>query len=196
MQTDAVYTDYSAAFTSVNHALLLHKLKTSFNVTGQAYSWIESYLSGRRQRVVLSGKLSDWAPVTSGVPEGSMCGPLLFICYTADIDRIIRTNYIMYADIKLYHRVKSTADADALQADLNRLAAWSDTWRLRLNPAKCSVISFTLRKSPVLHYYSLNGADLERRYETRDLGRHSSKTSRTRATQVPDMAGIQVGPTM
>ena len=85
VQTDAVYTDFSSAFTSVNHVLLLHKLKTSFNITGRAYSWIESYLSGRRQRVVLNGKLSDWAPVTSGVPEGSICGPLLFICFTSDV---------------------------------------------------------------------------------------------------------------
>ena len=170
-QTDAVYTDYSSAFTSVNHALLLYKLKTSFNITGRAYSWIESYLSDRRQRVVLNGKLSDWAPVTSGVPEGSICGPLLFTCFTADVDHAIRTNCIMYADdIKLYHRVKCAADADALQADLDSLAEWSRVWRLRLNPSKCSVISFTLRKRPVMHDYVLNGAILERRYETRDLG--------------------------
>ena len=170
-QTDAIYTDYSSAFTSVNHALLLHKLKTSFNITGLAYSWIGSYLSGRRQRVVLNGKLSDWAPVTSGVPEGSICGPLLFICFTSDISYAVRTNCIMYADdVKLYHRVKSAADADALQADLNRLAEWSHIWRLKLNPSKCHTISFTLRKSPVVHNYSLNGTALERRNETRDLG--------------------------
>ena len=170
-QTDAIYTDYSAAFTSVNHALLLHKLKTSFNITGHAYSWIESYLSGRRQRVVLNGKLSDWAPVTSGVQEGSICGPLFFVCFTAELDSIIRTNCIMYADdIKLFHRVSCPADTRALQADLDNLAAWSDTWRLKLNPSKCSVISFTLRRSPVLADYTLNGAVLKRRYETRDLG--------------------------
>ena len=61
-------------------------------------SWIESYLSGRRQRVVLNGKLSDWAPVTSGVLEGSICGPLLFICFTSDVTCTVRTNCIMYAD--------------------------------------------------------------------------------------------------
>ena len=170
-QTDAIYTDFSSAFTSVNHTLLLHKLKTSFNITGRAYSWIESYLTGRRQRVVLNGKLSDWAPVTSGVPEGSICGPLLFICFTSDVHCTVRTNCIMYADdIKLYHRVKCIADADALQADLSSLAAWSRVWRLKLNPSKCNVISFTLRKSPIMYNYTLNDTVLERRFETRDLG--------------------------
>ena len=170
-QTDVIYTDFSSAFTSVNHDLLLHKLKTSFNITGLAYSWIESYLTGRRQRVVLNGKLSYWTPVTSGVPEGSICGPLLFICFTSDVTSIFRTNCIMYADdIKLYHRVQCTADADVLQADLARLAEWSSTWRLKLNPTKCNVISFTLRTSPVMYHYALYGATLERRFETRDLG--------------------------
>ena len=67
-QTDSIYTDYSAAFTSVNHTLLLHKLQKSFNITGRALSWIESYLTDRRQRVVLDGRCSDWIPVRSGVP--------------------------------------------------------------------------------------------------------------------------------
>ena len=69
-----------------------------------------------------------------------------------------------------HHRVKCTADADALQADLNRLAEWSRVWRLKLNPSKCNVISFTLRKSPIAYAYSLNDTVLERRSETRDLG--------------------------
>ena len=73
---------------------------------------------------------------------GSICGPLLFICFTSDVTCTVRTNCIMYADdIKLYHRVKCSDDADALQADLDRLAEWSRVWRLKLNPSKCNVIS-------------------------------------------------------
>ena len=90
-QTDSIYTDYSSAFTSVNHILLIHKLKSSFNVTGRALSWIQSYLTDRRQRVVLDGQCSDWIPVRSGVPEGSVCGPLLFICFTADLPALIQS---------------------------------------------------------------------------------------------------------
>ena len=170
-QTDAIYTDYSSAFTSVNHILLIHKLKTSFNVTGRALSWIESYLTDRRQRVVLDGVCSDWTPVRSGVPEGSVCGPLLFICFTADLPSLIQTECIMYADdIKLYHRITSQSDTEVLQADLNRLSTWSAAWRLQLNPSKCHVISFSLRKSPILATYMLDGTALQRRSETRDLG--------------------------
>ena len=170
-QTDSIYTDYSSAFTSVNHILLIHKLKSSFNVTGRALSWIQSYLTDRRQRVVLDGQCSDWIPVKSGVPEGSVCGPLLFICFTADLPALIQTNCIMYADdIKLYHRINSHSDTHALQADLDRLSTWSATWRLKLNPAKCHTISFSLRKTPVLATYTLAGTTLQRRTETRDLG--------------------------
>ena len=170
-QTDSIYTDYSSAFTSVNHILLIHKLKTSFNVTGPALSWIQSYLTDRRQRVVLDGCCSDWIPVRSGVPEGSVCGPLLFICFTADLPSVIQTNCIMYADdIKLYHRITSHSDTEALQSDLNRLATWSATWHLKLNPAKCHTITFSLRKLPIPATYTLDGTALQRRTETRDLG--------------------------
>ena len=127
-QTDAIYTDYSSAFTSVNHTLLLHKLRHSFHITGLAHSWLKSYLSHRTQRVVLNGKHSDWTPVQSGVPEGSILGPLLFACYVADIPHHIRTGCTMYADdLKLFHRIEHQNDVAELQADLNRLLQWSNT---------------------------------------------------------------------
>ena len=170
-QTDTVYTDFSSAFTSVNHSLLLHKLKKSFNVTDKPYAWLESYLTNRRQRVVYNGVSSAWIPVISGVPEGSICGPLLFICFTADISSIIYSNCISYADdLKLYKRVACNADAALLQADISRLAHWSDTWKLKLNPQKCFTISYTLRTRPVLFNYHITGISLQRKTEARDLG--------------------------
>ena len=171
VQTDAVYTDYSSAFTSVNHRLLLYKLKQSFSVTDKAYAWLESYLSNRCQRVVHNGRASVWTPVKSGVPEGSICGPLLFICYTADIPSIIKTNCIMYADdLKLYNRVTCSEDAALLQTDLSRLAEWSEVWKLKLNPKKCFVISYTLKTRPVIIDYQISNVSLQRRTEARDLG--------------------------
>ena len=154
---DAVYTDYSSAFTFVNHRLLLHKLKQSFSVTDNAYAWLESYLSSRCQRVVINGQASKWTPVKSGVPEGSIRGPLLFICYTADILSIIKTNCIMYADdLKLYCRVTCSEDAALLQADLSRLAEWSEAWKLKLNPQKCFIMSYTLKTRPVIGDYQIS----------------------------------------
>ena len=170
-QTDAIYTDYSSTFTSINHKLLLHKLHRSFNVTGLAYSWIESYLCQRSQRVILDGKHSDWTPVLSGVPEGSILGPILFACYVADLPINMKTGCLAYADdVKIFHRIRNQEDTVSLQADLDRLSAWSKIWRLKLNPAKCKTISFTLRKSPVRCTYILDGHQLERCEQIRDLG--------------------------
>ena len=170
-QTDAIYTDYSSAFTSVSHRLLLHKLKCSFNISGHALGWVESYLSQRSQRVILDGKHSDWTSVESGVPEGSILGPLLFTCYVADLPNHIKTSSLSYADdVKIFHRINSPDDALSLQADLNRLSLWSKTWLLKLNPAKCKSITFTLRTSPHLTSYVLDGHQLERCVRVRDLG--------------------------
>ena len=148
LQTDVIYTDYSSAVTSVDHSLLLHKLRHAFNLSGTALKWFESYLCGREQRVVLNGKTSSWVSVRSGVPEGSICGPILFVLFCNDIpSHLLSSTCLMYADdMKLCKRIRSPDDAVALQTDLENLCIWSDTWKLKLNPAKCKVITFTLRK--------------------------------------------------
>ena len=171
LQTDAIYTDFSSAFTSVSHRLLLFKLRHSFNVTGLAFSWLESYLSHRMQRVVIDGKHSDWIRVLSGVPEGSILGPALFTCYVADLPNQIKTNILSYADdVKNFHKIRNKQDADSLQADLNWISEWSKTWLLKLNPAKCKSITFTLRSSPISSSYVLDGHRLEKCGTIRDLG--------------------------
>ena len=153
-QTDAIYKDYSSAFASVSHRLLLHKLRCSFNISGSAFGWSESYLSQRFQRDIIDGKHSDWTPVLSGVPEGSILGPLLFTCYVANLPDHIKTSCLPYADdVKIFHRICSPEDACLLQADLDRLSSWSKTWCLRLNPAKCGSITFTFRSPPFIYSY-------------------------------------------
>ena len=167
----AVDQCYSSAFTSVSHRLLTHKLRHSFNISGLALSWIESYLSQRSQRVIVDGKHSEWSAVLSGVPEGSILGPLLFTCYVADLPDHIESSCLSYADdVKIFNRISSPEDARLLQADLDRLCRWSETWRLKLNPAKCKSITFTLRSSPFTTSYVLYGHQLERCSHMRDLG--------------------------
>ena len=171
LQTDVIYTDFSSAFTSVNHSLLLHKLHRSYHLSGAALRWFESYLCGREQCVVLNGKTSGWVPVGSGVPEGSICGPILFVLFCDDVHMHISSPCLMYADdLKLCKRIRSLDDAVALQTDLDNLCEWSDVWKLKLNPSKCKVITYTLRKNPVLASYSINGIVLDRVSEMRDLG--------------------------
>ena len=170
-QTDVIYTDYSSAFTSVNHSLLLHKLHHSFNLSGNALRWFESYLCGREQRVVLNGKTSGWARVESGVPEGSICGPVLFVLFCNDIPSYLSSPCLMNADdLKIIRRVRTPDDAVALQTDLDTLSAWSASWKLKLNPIKCKAITFTLRTKPVTFDYVIHGTALERVSVMRDLG--------------------------
>ena len=116
-QTDAIYTDYSSAFTSVNHTLLLYKLRHSFQITHLAHKWLSSYLSERKQRVVLNGSHSQWTSVLSRVREGSVLGPLLFACYVSDIPNNIKTNCVSYADdLKLFHEISGPDDVITLQS--------------------------------------------------------------------------------
>ena len=93
-----IYTDYSSALTSVSHMLLLHKLKCSFNISGTALGWMESYLGHHSQRVIVDGKHSEWSPVLSGDPEGSILGPILFTCYVADLPTHMKSSCLSYAD--------------------------------------------------------------------------------------------------
>ena len=170
-QTDVIYTDYSSAFQSVNHKLLLHKLKNSYCVSDQALKWCESYLSGREQRVVVKGKCSQWVPVPSGTPEGGLLSPLMFACFVNDLPDAVQTNTLMFADdAKLYCKVDSDADVRFMQGQIDSLCRWSATWGLSLNPTKCKVLTLTLRREPVRGTYAIGGVELERVTVMRDLG--------------------------
>ena len=87
-QTDVIYLDSSKAFDSVPHSLLIHKLKT-FEFNGDLLSWLKSYLTGREQQVVIEGAKSSWLSVTSGVQQGSILGPLLFLLYIIDMPDVV-----------------------------------------------------------------------------------------------------------
>ena len=160
-QTDAIYTDYSAAFQSVNHSLLIHKLKNSYKLEHSALNWFVSYLSDRRQRVIVNGKTSEWTPVLSGVPEGSLLAPLLFSLFINDLPRDVDSGCLLYADdVKIYRKIVSPADGLLLQEDLRRLEAWSVRWGLTLNPSKCKSFTMTLRRAPVRTHYFIGATEL------------------------------------
>ena len=170
-QTDCIYTDFSAAFQSVNHSLLIHKLQNSFNVSETALSWFSSYLENRRQRVIVNGRCSGWCRVTSGTPEGGLISPLLFALYINDLPSEVSSRCLMFADdVKIYRRITCAADADLLQADLQRLCRWSETWKLSLNPAKCKSFRMTLKTKPILTTYFVKNTALEHVNSIQDLG--------------------------
>ena len=165
---DAVYLDFSKAFDSVSQKHLLRKLKT-YGVTGRLLNWIRSFLSGRRQRVIVNGSISGWVDVTSGVPQGSVLGSLLFVLYVNDLPAAVQCNIKLFADdTKLYRSVRLASDAELLQRDLVAAVAWSDEWLLPFNEAKCSSLHFG--KSNAKRVYSMRGILLDQFSVERDLG--------------------------
>ena len=166
-ETDIIYMDFSKAFDSVAHQRLLFKL-AHYGINGYIKNWIEAFLTNRRQRVILRNGVSDWNKVVSGVPQGSILGPILFIIFVNDLpSSVISTARLFADDTKLYRQIITTADCEMLQDDLNTLSAWSRLWLLKFNALKCVV----LKIRAVLNYiYTLNGVELEVVSEQKDLG--------------------------
>ena len=166
-----IYTDFSSAFQSVDHRFLLHKLQTSFGISGQMFALFSSYLTHRRQRVVVDGITSEWCAVASGVPEGSILGPSLFLAYINDIPYLLHSTCLLYADdLKVFRAVTDVSDSELLQSDLNRLHLWSQTWHITLNPAKCFHLRVSLKSKPLPVRFSIDGTQLTHVTSMRDLG--------------------------
>ena len=124
--TDCVYMDYQKAFDKVPHGRLLAKLE-AYNLSSEVINWIKEYLTGRSQCVEVNGKASEWLPVTSGIPQGSVLCPLLFLIYVNDLPDDINSDVYMYADdTKLYREIKTIEDQRILQKDLDTLTKWSE----------------------------------------------------------------------
>ena len=156
-QTDVIVMDFSKAFDKVDHQMLLLKL-LRLGINGRVVTWIQSFLSNRSQSVVLDGEHSDSCPVLSGVPQGSVLGPCLFLMYTNDIPDSIKSNIRLFADDTIMYLTISTQDdCHALQSDLTKLEAWEKEWLMAFNPDKCEVIRITKKKKPILHDYKLHG---------------------------------------
>ena len=128
---------------------------------GNTLNWIASFLQNRRQRVLLNGVFSDWSKVQSGVPQGTVLGPLLFLIYINDICEGLASNIRLFADeCLLYRAIKSSIDVGHFQDDLNRLQAWCRTWQMNFNVKKCSIMHLSRRHQPITDKYSLNGTVL------------------------------------
>ena len=171
--TDAIYFDYAKAFDSVSHVKLLYKVK-GYGIDGQLLTIITNFLSSRVQRVILPNGVSSFASVTSGVPQGSVLGPLLFLLYINDVCDIFNgttTKIKLYADdIKMYLEIANDLDTVELQRSIDHLAAWSETWQLSLSVGKCFHIRYGLTRNTNLSLYNVNGFALNTVTELRDLG--------------------------
>ena len=134
---DILYLDFSKAFDTVPHERLLNKLN-AYGITNNVHKWIQSFLSDRKQRVRINKSYSDFSPITSGIPQGSILGPVLFIIFINDLPDNVSSNCKIFADdTKIYN---TTENSQAIQDDINSLMEWSDTWQLRFNAQKCNVL--------------------------------------------------------
>jgi len=172
-QTDIIYFDFSKAFDSVSHDLILEKLKEKFNINGKFLRFFKMYLKDRKQRVVIDGEFSDWVNVRSGVPQGSILGPALFVIFINDIIQEVSspTHARLYADdMKIWRHIRNTNDQAELQNDINKLHSWSVANKIRFHPSKCKLIRSTLKRNPLLTQYSLNNIPISESDHERDLG--------------------------
>ena len=140
LQTDVMFLDFAKAFDKVDHSCLIHKLQ-NYGIRGNLLSWLENFLTQRTQCVIIDGYCSSTTNVTSGVPQGSVLAPLLFLCFINDLPEGIKSRIKLYADdVLLYSTITSPDDCHQLQADLSTLERWAKMWNMIFNPLNCEFI--------------------------------------------------------
>ena len=169
-QTDCLIMDFSKAFDKVSHSLLQHKLD-HYGISGKTGEWIKTFLSDRIQSVVIEGESTDKIPVESGVPQGSVQGPSLFLFYINDMPEGITSKVRLFADDTIaYLTISSDQDARTLQSDLDKLEKWETSWLMAFHPEKCNVLTITKKRNPIKFNYTLHGHSLEHVTSAKYLG--------------------------
>ena len=163
---DVLYTDFSKAFDSFPHARLISKIEI-YGISGKLLDWIKAFIGNRKQRVKVKDGLSQWANVTSGVPQGSVLGPILFLIYINDMPFQVQNICKLFADdAKLFCPI--TKEPSTLQSDIESIYAWSKKWQLPFNVGKCKILHIG-KNNPKYNYY-MNGRILEKVDIQNDLG--------------------------
>ena len=168
---DVVYLDFAKAFDKVPTARLIEKCR-GVGIRGKVLEWIQEWLSGRKQRVVLNGQVSSWCDVWSGVPQGSVLGPTLFLIYINDIDRAVDVSGSVLKkfadDTKFAMVVGNESDRSRFQAGLDSLQTWSEEWQMLFNVSKCKIIHMGHKN--MQYNYTMNGRTLETVDSEKDVG--------------------------
>ena len=165
LSIDAVYLDYQKAFDAVPIKGLLVKVE-AVGIGDRLLNWIKGFLSDHEQHENLRGEFSPRCKVYSGVPQGSVLGPVLFLIYVNDIVMAIDSTIKLFADdVKIYCAIRSPNNLISLQSDLNCLSDWSEKWLLKFNAQKCKVMHFGHLNTK--HVYDLNNIPLDPASEER-----------------------------
>ena len=170
-QLDVIYTDCAKAFDKVDHEVLLGKL-VDYGFSKNTHDFIKSYLTLRASKVKVGQVTSEQFIATSGVPQGSKLGPLLFILFINDLPRCVtESSSLLYADdFKIYRSISVESDCDRLQSDLNEVKNWFEVNKMYLNISKCKVVSYTRKRNVIVKEYNIDGVVIERSDRIKDLG--------------------------
>lgn len=171
-QVDVIYTDFAKAFDKVSHTILVEKMRIEYGFHDNLVEFFSSYLHNRHQRVVVRGYYSDYFVATSGIPQGSNLGPLLFLLFINSLaGKIEHSEILMFADdVKLYKKLRNERDCYLLQQDLNNIYDWSIKHRLHFNIDKCFALSFSRKRCSIHYEYKINKLPISRVTEMKDLG--------------------------
>ena len=194
-QVDLAILDFSKAFDTVPHNRLLSKLN-HYGIRGPILTWVSGFLKSREQRVVVGGVSSEPASVDSGVPQGTVLGPLLFLLHINDLPREVSSSVRLFADdCLLYRAINCAGDQIALQRDLDQLKAWGDLWGMRFNSSKCNIMRISRSRDPLTKFYTLGGQVLQEVYDAKYLGITISNelTWSTRTVNTVSKAGRTLG---
>ena len=161
-QVDMIFLDFAKAFDTVPHQRLLKKLQY-YGINNNTYHWISNWLTKRTQRVLVNGSASNYVPVTSGVPQGTVLGPLMFPIYINDINKnVISSSIGLFSnDCVIYKATDTKEGCILLQKDLDTLSQWARIWQMHFNINKCILLRFTRSSSPILNEYLINGQPIQ-----------------------------------
>ena len=171
-EVDVLVLDFSKAFDTVPHERLLQKLEL-YGLHGDLHNWIRSFLTSRSQSVMIDGCHSQEDRVLSGVPQGTVLGPLLFLCHINDLPSVVDPNTavrLFADDCLLYRSITSPSDQFQLQRDLAALSHWGDCWGMRFNVKKCNVLHLGKTSNSDVRFYELNNTVLSEVSQAKYLG--------------------------
>jgi ribonuclease P/MRP protein subunit RPP40 len=165
---DITYIDFQKAFDKVPHQALLLKLN-NIGLNNQVVRWVDNWLKGRMQRVQIKGTYSQWAEVKSGVPQGSVLGPILFIIFINDISLDVSGEVSCFADdLKIMGIVNTEEQIKKFQFDLDKISDWAHKWGMSFNINKCQVLHMGNKNKNFT--YKLQGVDVVNAIDVGDLG--------------------------
>ena len=165
---DVIYLDFKKAFDKVPHQRLILKLK-SHGMGNSIINWIEQWLTDRKQSVVLDGEVSSWKSVLSGVPQGSVLGPILFLVYINDLEEAVTGSILKFADdTELFRKTKEMGDKQKLQDDIDKLVRWSEKWQMFFNFGKCKCLQTGPGNTGM--NYEMGGTILSKTVKEKDYG--------------------------